>query len=256
MLLFHALPAGNEGGEVTGPKAVVNVNYRDACRTAVEHGEKRSQAAEAGAITNAGGHGNYWTICQAADDAGQGAFHARDDHNAVGDMDLVGLAEEPVNARNAGVINGLGFVAEHLKGHARFLGDWNVCRSGANHHDLPGLEVGLFFRHGDAAGPLVVLRAGMSSLNRSKGCFIRPRGQEAARALQDGPSNLGDVIRTLSLTKNDLREPATDTAMVVHAGKGEVFVRLNADLPDGIFDRDFLSPNLFQQLAEILLHHG
>ena len=66
------------------PKPLSMLTTDDAGRAAVQHAEQRREAAEAGAVADAGRHGDDRHADQAGDDARQRAFHAGDDDDDAG----------------------------------------------------------------------------------------------------------------------------------------------------------------------------
>src|SRR6266498_5686216 len=95
--------AGDQRGDVAALEATVDVHHDNVGRAAVEHRQQGSEAAEGGAVADAGRHGNDRAIDQPADDAGQGAVHAGDDNDAVGVSVQVTAAQQAVDSGNADV---------------------------------------------------------------------------------------------------------------------------------------------------------
>ena len=74
----------DDAGLISGPESIVDVDNGDPGGTAVEHAEKRGNAAETGALPDAGGNSDDRTGDQATDHAGQGAFHSYHNHGHLG----------------------------------------------------------------------------------------------------------------------------------------------------------------------------
>ena len=66
---------------VAGAEAVVHVHHGNAGCARIQHGEQRREAAEVGAVADAGRHGDHRPIHQAAHNARQRALEARDHHD-------------------------------------------------------------------------------------------------------------------------------------------------------------------------------
>ncbi len=97
--------------------------------------EQRREAAEAGAVADAGRHGDDRHVDQAADDAGQRAFHAGDDDDDAGGGEAVVLGEQAVEAGDADVVQPVDRVAHDLGGDRGLLGDRQVGGAGGGDED-------------------------------------------------------------------------------------------------------------------------
>ena len=130
------LKAVDAGGDAGGAEAIVNVYDGNVRGAGIEHSEQSGDAAEAGTVTNAGGHGNYRDRDEAADDAGQSAFHAG---NADDDASLRQLAftmlKQAMNACDADVVKRIHAIAHHAGGEKGFLGDGDVAGACGNDED-------------------------------------------------------------------------------------------------------------------------
>jgi len=91
---FRTLQAINQTGNVACAKTVIDIDHGYAARAAVEHTEKRREAAKTCAVADAGGDGDHRDVHEPADDAREGALHAsHNDHHVRG-----GPAHEPGSA--------------------------------------------------------------------------------------------------------------------------------------------------------------
>ncbi len=97
--------------------------------------EQRRQPMEAGAVADAGGHGDDRHRDEAGDDAGQRAFHAGDDDDDAGRPEAIVLAQQAMEAGDADVEEPIDRVAHHLGGDGGFLGDGQVRRAGGGDED-------------------------------------------------------------------------------------------------------------------------
>jgi len=91
---------------------------------------------KAGAVTDAGGHGDYGAADEAAHDTGQCAFHAGADDHYASLRKTLALVQQTVNAGHADVADALYFVAHDFGGALRFFEDRKIAGAGANHGDL------------------------------------------------------------------------------------------------------------------------
>src|ERR1035437_252563 len=62
-------------------EAVVDVYHRDVAGATVQHAEQRGESMKAGPVSYAGRHRDHGAGDQAADHAGERAFHAGADHH-------------------------------------------------------------------------------------------------------------------------------------------------------------------------------
>ncbi len=73
--------AVDAGGDAGGAEAVVDIHDGDVRGAGIQHTQQRGDAAEAGAVADAGGNGDHRRTDKAADNARQRAFHARHTNN-------------------------------------------------------------------------------------------------------------------------------------------------------------------------------
>ena len=91
-------------GDASGAVAVVDVHDRDAIGARVEHAEQRGDAAEAGAVADAGRHRDHRHIDHTGHDARQRALHAGDDDDHAGGGEAIAFAEHAMDAGDADVV--------------------------------------------------------------------------------------------------------------------------------------------------------
>src|SRR5882762_3434768 len=94
----------DEGAAEGGAEAVVDIEDADVGGAAVEHGEKGGEAGEVGAVADGGRDGEDGAWDQAADHAGQSAFHTGDGDDGAAVLQGGDVSEEAVEAS---VIGGL-----------------------------------------------------------------------------------------------------------------------------------------------------
>ena len=70
-------------GRESSAESVVDINHGDATAAAIEHAKQGRKAIEAGAVTDAGRHGNYRLGNEPRDRTGKGPFHSRDNDQDV-----------------------------------------------------------------------------------------------------------------------------------------------------------------------------
>src|SRR5690606_8649873 len=144
------------GRGVAGAEAVVDVDDGDAAAATVEHPKQRRQAAETGAVTDAGGNGNHRRAHKAGNDAGQGAFHSGDHDDDIRALDRFEPVQQAVNAGNADVGDAFDAVAHDLGGDGRLFHDREVAGAGADDGDGARSFGQRFADDGDAAGEFMV----------------------------------------------------------------------------------------------------
>jgi len=134
------LQAVNARGDAGGSETVVDVDDGDVGGATIEHAEERGDAAEAGAVADAGGNSDHRHGNEATDDAGQRAFHSGNTNNDAGVREFFTMVEEAVNPGDTDIVEMLGAVAHHAGGEERFLGDGHVAGSGGNeeNHSFSG----------------------------------------------------------------------------------------------------------------------
>jgi hypothetical protein len=77
----------------------------------------------------------------------------------------------------------------------------------------------------------VVYRIRRNLQNRLKGIRIRPRGQQAVAAGQEGCRNPADVLNAFPFAENHFREPVPFFAGMVHLGEPEILESIVFRLP-------------------------
>src|SRR6266550_57213 len=130
-----SLQTVDAGGHAGGAETVVDVDNGDVGGATVEHPEECGDAAEAGAVADAGGNGDDRHGDEAADDAGKRAFHSGNTNNHARLRQLFSMLEQAVNPGDANVVQMLGAVAHHAGRQERLFRDGNVARPGGNHED-------------------------------------------------------------------------------------------------------------------------
>lgn len=125
-------------GGVGGTEAVVDIYDGDTGSATGEHAQEGAQAGEVGAVADAGGNGDDGAGNETCHDAGQGAFHTRNDDQDVSGEKLINVRKEPVQASDADVVNPQDGVSHEIGGDSGFFSDGQVAGAGANDGDGAG----------------------------------------------------------------------------------------------------------------------
>src|SRR5882724_7355644 len=119
--------------------AVVDVHHRHARRARVQHRQKRRHAAERSPVADARRHRDDGSIDEPADHARQRPLHAgkRNDHVGLGEQ--IEVIQEPVQSRDAAVVDSLHAISERLGDERRFLSDGEIGGARGGDDDEPAL---------------------------------------------------------------------------------------------------------------------
>ena len=124
------LQAVDAGGNARGAKTVVDVHDGNIGSAGIEHTEQRRDAAEAGAVADAGGHGDHWQRDETTDDAGEGSFHSGNANNDASLRELaLAMLEQAMNTGDADIVELIGAVTHHTRGEEGFFGNGYVTRA-------------------------------------------------------------------------------------------------------------------------------
>src|SRR5262249_50977436 len=127
----------------SGSEPVVDVHHRDAVGAAVEHPEERGQAPEARPVPDARRHSDDRDADKPCDDARQRPLHPGDDDDHPRGAEALVLAQQPVQTRDADVVQPADRVAHHLRGTRCLFCNRQVRRPSRGDHDraVPGTYV-------------------------------------------------------------------------------------------------------------------
>jgi hypothetical protein len=241
---------------VAGAEAVVDVDDRHAAAAAVEHAKQGGDAAEAGAIPDAGGHGDDRFGDQPGNDAGQGAFHAGDHDQDVCALDLFVAIQQTVESRHAHVEESFDAVAHDIGGDGSLLGHRNIAGARAEDgNDARSFRQGLF-RDRDATGFRVM-----------DGVFEFPADGPRMEGSDPGDEHWlflfgelgGDpdhLFRGLPGAEDDFRKTFSQRAVRVHGGKAELRHRRGLECAEGMLERDLSGAEQFQELSGLVGCHA
>jgi hypothetical protein len=118
-----------------GAETVVDVDDRDAGRTAIEHGEEGCDAAEASAVPHARRYRNHRPRYQSSHDGRQGAVHPGHDDHDRGGGELFTRGEQAVDPRHADVRESRHRAPGGIRRFGRLLRDRQVTRARGDDQD-------------------------------------------------------------------------------------------------------------------------
>ena len=228
-------PDGHARARVAGPRvarhpgreharavAVVDVDHGDAGRAGVEHAEQGGDAAERGAVPDARGDRHERDAGQAADHGRQGALHAGDDDQAVGDGEPVADREQPVQAGHAHVVDPVDRGAVHAHGQRGLGRDGGVGGAGADDRDRAARLRERPERH--RAGDEVGGGVGQRARHHVEGLGVEAGGQHGAVGvpLVQGAQDRDHLVGRLAGAVDDLGIAGPRGAVEVDAGEAEV----------------------------------
>ena len=127
----------DQAGHVGGFESCVDIDDGDVARAAVEHRKERGDAAKIRAVADARWDADHGAGDVAADDAGEGAFHAGDDDDGVGILELGEPGRESMGPGDADVLDERGADAHPIERFADFFDDRLIAGAGRDHGD-PG----------------------------------------------------------------------------------------------------------------------
>ena len=191
---------------------------------------------------------------QAADHARESPLHPGDDDDDASRREAGRLAEQPMDPRDAHVVQAVGLVSEHLGGHGSLFGDRQVRGAACGDEDdaAPRRHVGL--AEGDGPGLLLEDGARHHRLHGLVGGPVGPRDEERLAAGDEPLRNHGNLRRLLALPEHNLGQALSERAVMVDPREAEVLERENSEeLPEALFslaDVERAVPQVFQNLAQ------
>jgi len=220
----------------TGRETVVDVDDGDAGGATVEHGQQGRETPEAGAVPDARGHGDYGAADQATDDTGEGTFHSSDNDEHVCLLEFRKVPEKTVQTRDTNITDELGALAHYFSGNLGLGGDRQVGGAGGDDGQDRFGGRGLNLLQDDGTSKFVVPGIGEFS-GSSQSLEYMGLGAGSQNVVSLGGEILedsNDLFNGFARTEDHLGEAATDLAMMVDAGKAEIFKRQMAELLDGL----------------------
>jgi hypothetical protein len=206
----------------SGAEAVVDINHGDATAAAIEHAEQGRKAIEAGAVADAGRHGNYRFGDKPGDRAGKGAFHSCDDNEDVARLETIAFSEKAMDARDTHIDDSFHPIAKEFKCNGRFFRNRQIRRAGANHPHSSVVARQSFALDGDAAGADVPFRHREFSRDGAKMVF-GGAAYEQHRILGENRATDGeDIFWRFTIAVDDLWESAPTPAVCVDAREAEI----------------------------------
>ncbi len=229
------------GGNGCG-KAVVDINGGNARSAAIEHCQQRRESLEAGAVADAGRHGDYRTTEQTSHDAGQRSFHPGHHDDDVGALKLRQMLEQSVQPGYPDIAYQFGALAHNL-GRDLCLGrNGQVGRAGGDdgQDGLGGRQ--LLLLEDDCPGQLLIPGAGelagFYKCIENLGCG--PGRQNVVSFGRKALEYLYYVFGGLAGAEDNLGETTSNLTMMVDARKAQIFERQMPKLLDRLVDIDLV----------------
>ena len=145
--------------EEGGTEAVVDIDDGDSRGAGGEHGVEGRFAFFGRAIARGGGDGDDGAGEEAAENAGERAFHARDGDDGGGVVEGVEVGEDAVDSGDPNVGDLDEGMFEELQGECGLIGDGEVGGSGGDNGDVGPSVFFFFFGEGntEAASGVVIV---------------------------------------------------------------------------------------------------
>ena len=248
----------DERGLIAGAESVVDVDHRDAARAGVEHGEQRGDAVERGAVAHARGTGDHGTGGKASHHTRKRALHAGHRHDGRGAGDIVGVGEQPMDARDTRIVDTEHAAAEHLRGVRGLLGNEDVARS-RTHHEHVGVAIGFGSLAIDAHRAIGVIGETLGHLLREQGIQLmlllggQARHHDALIAARN--ERLEDV-GALSGTVDDLGNPLAEPAGEIGLGIAQIDERSAGEPGLGLLGGKSAGGDGIEQRGDVSAFHG
>lgn len=217
--LVERKKAADGGGGVGGAEAVVDIDHGDSRAAGVEHAEQGSDAAETGAVSDAGRDGDDRLADEAGYGAWEGPFHTGGDDDGVASLEPIPYGEKAVDAGDADVADAIHGVPKGFKGDGGLLGDGDIRGAGAYHGHLA--KDGGHGPADDRDAPRDGVKAGIGILGDDRFEVLRsgPGAEYDAIGLQKRAGDGENLLGEFSGAKDDLRETATHAAAGIDTGK-------------------------------------
>ena len=252
------LEAVDARGDAGGAEAVVDIDDGDVGSAGVEHAEESGNSTEAGAVADAGGDGDDGDGDKPANDAREGAFHARnaDNHASLGE--LAAMVEEAVNAGDADVVDGFGVVSHHARAEQGFFGDGNVAGACGDDGDGAFPQNLIIALDGDYAGIGMKFGGFAEAFYGSEDFGVHSSDQDivAGGLLEHGADDSGDLLGRFAFSEDDFGEALAERAVMIDFGEAQVFKGEMLEALDGGVAGQFPALDGLQNFQNILLIHS
>jgi hypothetical protein len=126
----------NHTCEVARPKAIVNINHRNAAGARIEHGQKGCNSVERGTISHAGWYRNDRTISQSSHYAGERFFHPGNSDNDAGAHYFVQKSKCPMKSRHTHIIKPNDLVTQRFSRERSLLRDRDIAGAAGGYDDI------------------------------------------------------------------------------------------------------------------------
>ena len=249
------LQAIDEAGDVAGAEAVIDIDHSDVAGATVEHAEQGGESVEAGSIADAGGHGDDGASDEAADGAGQGAFHARADHYHARFGEALAVLHEAMDARHPDVVDGVDAIAHDLGGGLGLFGDGHVAGAGADHGDSAFAGDGAVAPEADDAREREVVGAGEAGEDGIGAGAVGAGDEDVGGVFEEGFGDGDHLFGGFALGEDDFGDAVAEGAVVIDFGEAEVLEGQVAHAREGAIDFEFARADLLEHGAQLVLIH-
>ncbi len=243
--------AVDHGGGDASAETVVDIDDGDAGDAGVQHGEQGGGALHAGAIADAGGDCDDRGLRHAAHDGGKGAFHAGDDDQDAGFLEIGQVMNEAVETGYADIEDAADVGAHFFGDDGGFLGHGNIGGAGAEDGDEADGGGGGFDVEGDDPGGLVINGFREDFADGFVLGRVGTGGQYILAGLIEGRHDLDDVVGGLALGENDFWEAAAAEAVGIDTSEAEILFAGGIDVLFGGGRFELAFSDLIENLSKV-----
>src|SRR4030095_6505120 len=120
----------DRAGDRGSTKSVIDIHDRYPARTAVQHSEQGRHTTKAGAVPDAGWHGNHGGIHQSPYHARKRAFHPGHDDEHAGTEKSRVLGKQTVESGDSDIVESVDAVPHDFCRDGSLFGDWQIGGAG------------------------------------------------------------------------------------------------------------------------------
>jgi hypothetical protein len=250
--------AVNGRSHAAGTKAIIDIDYRNARRTAVQHAEQRGNTTKARSIPDTGWHSYNRPGNQTGHNTRQGAFHAGDNDKNRGGLDEFTLFKQPMNTGNADIKGGLDGLPMAADRQRRLLRNGYIRCAGRQYDNSAAVAGRIRFRHRTDQHPRLVMICKSSQHFPNCGPLFRTDagGNGHTSTIGQTGQDLCYLPGTFVFAKDNLGKAGPNPSMVVDPGKTE---HLDRPLPHGVHcfsDRNPAFLHIIQQADQSFFIHS
>ena len=238
-------------------EAGVDIHHHHVGRATIEHSQERGQALKMSPVTNACRHRDHRAIDEPPHHAGQGSFHAGDDHERIGIAQLGKLVQQAVQTGHTHIGHQRHLAVPGQGGDTCLLGHGKVARTCRDDHHPAHLAA----RLGRALDPKgsanrIVLALGESRPQMIRDRRIDPCDQPPLFMLDQCAQDGLDLRRGLALAEDHFGESAPDATVQIHLGEAAgINIGLGLEPKRGIGHRHFSGGDRRQNLLQLMRVH-